>query len=469
MAENDNHRVEGSQNVSGANLSGSELMSAIASGQNIDAVLNQFASKAQASAIANGTSPEIAKSSSAAFKESFLSGMAENLSPLEALEQASSDFESSVQTQATLNNVQSAGGGNDLMAALSTGRNLDATLKQMPSAGGESGGREAQSAFLQDLQSNLSDGKSLNEAVTSAEQAKNEAIANVKITEQVSSSGNDLLNALVTGRNVDSAISTLKAGAVQGGDASSQQSAAQAFVNDLSEAISQGKTVTSAVSSASSAADIMAKTASSFISGPGNSGDALLNALASGKQVGQVVAKFEGGGSAAFQNSLATSLSDGVSINSGLQNASSTFKAVVKSQAAVNTTPVGGSSLLTALATGNNVDSQVEKLTAAATQGLSPEQVADVTQSFQSSLSESFSQGESTEAAVESASVVAKSTVEVATEPAAGGDLLVAMATGEGVSEVVETVGGGEGGEAQEAFLSSLADGESIDGALDEA
>ena len=105
MAEDDKQGMQDSENVNGGGFSGSELMNAIASGQNIDSVLSQFAVKAEAKAIANGTSPEIAKSSSAAFKDSFLSGMADNLSPTEALQQASNDFDSSVQTQVTLNSV----------------------------------------------------------------------------------------------------------------------------------------------------------------------------------------------------------------------------------------------------------------------------------------------------------------------------------------------------------------------------
>ncbi|NMM43240.1 tandem-95 repeat protein [Rhodospirillaceae bacterium KN72] len=313
-----------------------------------------------------------------------------------------------------------------LAQTLSSGENVDEALA------GAGGG----DAFADALEQALAGGSTPGDAMNQADEAQQLSDA---ITQEQSvplSPADQLAASLASGDNVDDAL-----GAAGGGDA---------FVDALEQSLADGSTPDAAMADGQQASDVADQTAADQ-SVPVSQADQLAASLSSGENVDQALA--DAGGGDAFSDELEAQLASGQSPTDAMNQAGSA------QQTADNTASqqsVPADAAATALAQGGDATQGVDMAGAVADatgstgvdsgagDGQQPVMTTASTETQQSQEQQPQAQSEP-----QTQSQTAQSTEEAAqapTENADGGEATgEGDATGDGVTETIQTAEGGDG------------------------
>ncbi|MGE4219892.1 MAG: beta strand repeat-containing protein, partial [Alphaproteobacteria bacterium] len=392
-----------------------DLIQAMASGKGIDDAVDH----------AHGSQDnDSADASAKAAQDAFIQGLTEALA--DGLKGDAAIAFAAERATAVLEASQGDSSADALMQALSSGEGVEATMARL--MGDTTQGMDpaaaaaARAAFQRGLAQALDHGSQAESALSDAATISNTA-ASVSTAMPA-----DPAWALASGANVDSIIQQIVG--TDGMTPDQIAAATRAFQDTLSSSLAAGSSADQAMRSAENAAS----TASSAADASG--GDPLLQALANGQNIGQVV------GNSAFANAMADALSQGA----GLAAATQAGNAAASTAQTLGDS--GTSDLLTAMATGQDVQQAIN--TAMGGGGS-----ADATRAFEASLGNNMAAGSSANDAMQTASAASNTAGALSGQGSSGLNAIASGNTG--------PAGGSTGGNTQTASDNSGDDGLDMD------
>ncbi|MEX0693866.1 MAG: hypothetical protein WD075_05435, partial [Rhodospirillales bacterium] len=292
-----------------------------------------------------------------------------------------------------------------LIAALSSGENVEQTVGALQ---GDGDGAAAE-AFQNALVAALDEGGNVGDALQQAGQAA-ETSTLVSAEQQADASRADpLLSALATGNNSSGALGPDTSGM----SPAEAQAANEAFQATLNQALNSGQSMSQALQSAGDAGNAAASASAEATAGEQGS---VLAQLASGNTDGLgpdtsgMTPEQAAAANQAFQNSLSNALADGTSPAAALATAADTSSAAATATAEANAGEQG--SVLAQLASGNADNLGPD------TSGMSAEQAAAANQAFSQQLSNAVTDGATPAAAASAAETVSNIAANDATPDA---------------------------------------------------